>query len=218
VSKHRAAHRAPRSRSRVLAGALGTTLVVGSAVIGVLPQLTASPATADQPSARSALASATLPVIPQPVVPVAGGAVTQAARALDPEVPKGTGTGRRIVFDQSEQRVWLVGSDGSAERTYPVSGSRHDNLRPGTYSVLSRTKHATAYDASGTMDYFVHFATGWSEPIGFHTVPRDNTGRLEQTRSQLGTPLSAGCVRQWKPDAIALWDFAPVGTTVVVTP
>jgi lipoprotein-anchoring transpeptidase ErfK/SrfK len=67
------------------------------------------------------------------------------------------------------------------------------------------------------MEYFVRFATGFSEPIGFHSVPRDNTGKLEQTKAQLGTPLSAGCVRQWKPDAIALWDFAPVGTTVVVT-
>jgi lipoprotein-anchoring transpeptidase ErfK/SrfK len=67
------------------------------------------------------------------------------------------------------------------------------------------------------MDHFVRFATGYSEPIGFHSVPRDNAGRLEQTKAQLGTPLSAGCVRQWMPDAVALWDFAPVGTKVVVT-
>jgi lipoprotein-anchoring transpeptidase ErfK/SrfK len=48
-------------------------------------------------------------------------------------------------------------------------------------------------------------------------VPRDNDGRLEQTKKQLGTPRSAGCVRQWEPDAAALWDFAPIGTPVVVT-
>nr|WP_255670181.1 L,D-transpeptidase [Aeromicrobium wangtongii] len=136
----------------------------------------------------------------------------------DPAVPAGSGTGRRIVFDQSDQRVWLVRSDGTAERTYAVSGSRFDNLEPGSYTVQSKTRHATAFDASGTMEYFVRFATGFSEPIGFHSVPRDNSGKLEQTRAQLGTPLSAGCVRQWKPDAIALWDFAPVGTRVVVTP
>ena len=67
------------------------------------------------------------------------------------------------------------------------------------------------------MEYFVRFATGFSEPIGFHSVPRYNNGALEQTKEELGTPLSAGCVRQWLPDAIALWDFAPVGTKVVVT-
>lgn len=48
-------------------------------------------------------------------------------------------------------------------------------------------------------------------------MPRDISGELEQTKAQLGTPVSAGCVRQWEPDAIALWDFDPVGTPVVVT-
>jgi lipoprotein-anchoring transpeptidase ErfK/SrfK len=133
-------------------------------------------------------------------------------------VPAASGEGRRIVFSQSEQRVWLVGDDGSVDRTYLVSGSRFDNLDPGSYRVQSKTRDATAFDASGTMEYFVRFATGYSEPIGFHSVPRDNRGKLEQTKGQLGTPLSAGCVRQWKDDAIALWEFAPIGTSVVVTP
>jgi lipoprotein-anchoring transpeptidase ErfK/SrfK len=141
-----------------------------------------------------------------------------AVAEVDPAVPADSGEGRRIVFSQGDQRVWLVGDDGTVERTYPVSGSRFDNLDPGSYRVQSKTRNATAFDASGTMEYFVRFATGYSEPIGFHSVPRDTTGKLEQTKAQLGTPLSAGCVRQWKNDAIALWDFAPVGTPVAVTP
>lgn len=122
------------------------------------------------------------------------------------------------MFSQSQQRVWLIGARDDVERTYLVSGSKHDNLKPGNYHVQAKYRHATAYDASGSMEYFVRFATGFSEPIGFHTVPRDNQGKLEQTKSQLGQRLSAGCVRQWKDDAIALWEFAPVGTPVVVTP
>ena len=139
---------------------------------------------------------------------------TSATEAV--AVPKGSGSGRRIVFDQSEQRVWLIDADDRTERTYLVSGSKHENLRPGHYRVQSKTRHATAFDGSGTMEYFVRFATGFSEPIGFHSVPKDNRGLLEQTKEQLGTRLSAGCVRQWLPDAIALWEFAPVGTPVVV--
>ena len=114
--------------------------------------------------------------------------------------------------------MWLVRDERHRQRTYRVSGSRFDNLAPGSYAVQSKTRHATAFDYSGTMEYFVRFATGYSEPIGFHTVPRDNDGVVEQTKAQLGTPLSAGCVRQWEPDAIALWDFAPIGTPVIVTP
>jgi len=132
------------------------------------------------------------------------------------ELPVASGQGRRIVFDQGDQRVWLVGDDG-VERTYPVSGSRFDNLHPGTYDVQSKARHATSFDYSGTMEYFVRFTTGWSAPIGFHSIPVYNNGKLEQSREELGTPLSAGCIRQWEADARALWDFAGIGTTVVVT-
>jgi lipoprotein-anchoring transpeptidase ErfK/SrfK len=37
-----------------------------------------------------------------------------------------------------------------------------------------------------------------------------------QTKAQLGTPQSHGCIRQKESDAKALWAFAPIGTTVVV--
>ena len=33
---------------------------------------------------------------------------------------------------------------------------------------------------------------------------------------QLGQPLSGGCVRQAPEDAIWMWNWAPVGTVVVV--
>ena len=38
-----------------------------------------------------------------------------------------------------------------------------------------------------------------------------------QTVDELGTPQSHGCVRQERDDAIALWEFAPIGTEVDVT-
>ena len=136
---------------------------------------------------------------------------------LDPPVPTDSGDGKRIVFDQSDQRVWLVDDDGTVERTYLVSGSVTDNLDPGTYSVYSRSEHAWGVDDSGTMEYFVRFTQGpTGAAIGFHDIPIDN-GQLVQTVAQLGTPQSHGCIRQLREDAIALWDFAPIGTEVDVT-
>jgi lipoprotein-anchoring transpeptidase ErfK/SrfK len=41
-------------------------------------------------------------------------------------------------------------------------------------------------------------------------------GRVYQTEEELGTRLSGGCQRQAKEDAEFLWDFAKVGTPVVV--
>jgi lipoprotein-anchoring transpeptidase ErfK/SrfK len=233
VSKRQASHRLARRRARVsgLGLAVGVTIAVGGAAVGVLPQLTAGSAAAGAVPAsagESALVTTTLADVPAPTTTPAPARVTAeltakvaakaaAAKAAVPAVPARSGDGRRIVFDQSDQRVWLIEDGNEVARTYRVSGSRFDNLQPGSYLVQSKQEHATAFDASGTMDYFVRFATGYSEPIGFHSVPRDNAGKLEQTKAQLGTPLSAGCVRQWEPDAIALWDFAPVGTKVHVT-
>lgn len=150
------------------------------------------------------------------VSPLAGDG-TSRGRFAEAPLPAGSGVGRRIVFDQSDQRVWLVDADDDVERTYLVSGSRTDNLQPGSYRVEARLRHADAFDGSGTMEYFVRFAMGKTAPIGFHTVPVDHRGQLEQTHDQLGSRQSAGCVRQWIDDAVALWEFAPVGTKVVVT-
>jgi hypothetical protein len=133
-------------------------------------------------------------------------------------VPSASGSGRRIVFDMSRQRVWLVGQRAGRDvvrRTYLVSGSVTDNLRPGTYRVYSRSARAWGVDDSGTMRYMVRFAHGARAAIGFHDIPVDN-GAPVQTRAQLGTPLSHGCIRQWRPDAQALWRFAPMRTKVVV--
>lgn len=136
--------------------------------------------------------------------------------ARDTTLPDGSGTGKRVVFSQGRQRVWLVARGTKVERTYLVSGSVYDNLDPGTYQVYSRSQQAWGIDDSGTMRYFVRFAKGDRAAIGFHDIPVDD-GKPVQTAAQLGTPLSHGCIRQKEPDAIALWNFAPLGTTVVVT-
>lgn len=137
--------------------------------------------------------------------------LARAALAL----PFDSGQGRRVVFDQSAQRVWLVDDADAVRRTYPVSGSREDNLAPGSYEVYSRSERAWGIDDSGTMKFMVRFARGERAAIGFHDIPYKD-GELVQSPSELGTALSSGCVRQWRPDAKALWRFAPVGTPVVV--
>ena len=132
-------------------------------------------------------------------------------------VPADSGTGRRVVFSQHLQRVWLLGGrPDDVQRTYLVSGSVTHNLVPGTYAVYSRSRWAVGVEDSGVMQYFVRFTQGpTGAAIGFHTIPTKNGVPL-QSKAQLGTPESHGCIRQATPDAIALWDFAPVGTKVVV--
>jgi lipoprotein-anchoring transpeptidase ErfK/SrfK len=147
--------------------------------------------------------------------PVLAATPAESAAGASDALPARSGSGRRVVFDMSAQRVWLVGRDDSVRRTYLVSGSLTDNLKPGTYEVYSTSRHAIGIDDSGTMQYMVRFAHGKRAAIGFHDIPVDK-GEPVQTRAELGTPQSHGCIRQARPDARALWDFAPVGTKVVV--
>jgi hypothetical protein len=134
--------------------------------------------------------------------------------------PPGSGTGRRVIYSVRRQRVWTVTTRGTVERTYLVSG-RPSQPDPGRYRVYSRSRHATsAVSPPARMEYMIRFARGerTGVPIGFHDIPRLRDGRLEQTESQLGRPLSAGCIRQRPADAAYLWGFAPIGTPVVVLP
>lgn len=137
------------------------------------------------------------------------------AAGNDTALPAGSGRGRRVVFSELAQRVWLVERGNDVARTYVVSGSRYDNLDPGTYSVFSRSEQAWGIDDTGSMRWFVRFAEGPNAAIGFHSIPVLD-GLPVQTIAQLGIPLSHGCIRQKTADARALWIFAPVGTTVVV--
>jgi lipoprotein-anchoring transpeptidase ErfK/SrfK len=200
------------------------------AVLGVSMSLTLGAAVASAlgftPSSTPAVAAG---VSQQEPSGGAGAPAVEPSEAVDPSgivegagegrvpVPPSSGEGRRVVFDMSDQRVWLVGRRGHAFRTYLVSGSKHDNLHAGTYEVYSRSLHATGYTGATTMDYMVRFTTGDNAAIGFHDIPVDAQGAPVQGLDELGTATSAGCIRQRTADARVLWRFAQEGTTVVVT-
>ena len=132
--------------------------------------------------------------------------------------PANSGSGRRIVYSNSGQRVWLVESNGAVAKTHRVSG-RLGMPRPGTYAVYSKSLNTySMLNPSIRWSYMVRFVrTASGNNIGFHEIPSGPGGRL-QSDAQLGQPLSSGCVRQSTADAIFLYSWAPVGTTVVVLP
>jgi len=222
-NQHRAEGRPRYGRIAVLAASLAVTVVAVVGGAGLLPSTLgdADPATdIDRASAPSGgdeteadqdlTTTPRIEVTDEPALPEV------ATDVQDVALPPESGEGRRIVFSQSRQRVWLIDDDSQVLRTYLVSGSVYDNLDPGTFQVYSRSEYAVGIDDSGTMQYFVRFTTGdEGAAIGFHDIPVDE-GAPVQTFAELGTPQSHGCIRQRRVDAVALWEFAPVGTTVVV--
>lgn len=135
-------------------------------------------------------------------------------------LPANSGSGRRVVYSKPAQRVWTVEANGRVSKTHLVSGRLTWNQPlPGTYSVFSRSGYTcNIKNPSICWRYMVRFAKGGGgDNIGFHEIPTNTkTGAKVQTVSQLGIPLSAGCVRQSTPDAQYMWAWAPVGTKVVV--
>jgi hypothetical protein len=133
----------------------------------------------------------------------------------DPPVPAESGEGRRIVYSNSRQRIWLVEEDGTVAKTHLVSG-RRGFPQPGTYSVFSRSPVSRA--GSVTLQYMVRWYQSRKLAVGFHAIPVNRRGRPIQSEAALGTYRSHGCVRQRASDAAFVWDWAPIGTPVVVVP
>jgi lipoprotein-anchoring transpeptidase ErfK/SrfK len=132
-------------------------------------------------------------------------------------LPAASGQGRRVVYDMGTMHVWLVENDGSVVRDYPVSGHKYRTL-PGTggFWVYSKSRYTGVAHSPTRMEYMVRFAVGESGTgIGFHDIPTKRGKAIESVKS-LGQPASHGCVRQSEENAVFLWNWAPIGTPVVV--
>jgi len=127
------------------------------------------------------------------------------------------GEGKRIIYENADQRVWLIDADEVLVDTYLVSG-RQGVPAPGTYYVFSKSLITFAGHGGITMEYMVRFAHGKTASIGFHAIPHYANGEPMQTEAELGQFRSAGCVRQSDLKAEALYAWAPVGTPVFVLP
>ncbi len=154
------------------------------------------------------------PTLPPP--PTEEPTTTVPLAPPDTGVPYLSGSGRRVVYSKNQMRVWIVDANNATVRTYRVSG-RFGQPTPGTYHVFSRSSYTCNIDHPNIcMRFMVRFAQGpKGDNIGFHEIPKQDGVPIESD-SQLGQALSGGCVRQATADAIYMWDFAGIGTTVVV--
>ena len=129
-------------------------------------------------------------------------------------IPAGSGGGRRIVYWNLGQHVWIVGNDGFVVRSYDVSG-RYLDPPTGRYSVLSHLRWTSAGHDGITMEYFVEFLD-YQQGYGFHTIPVFTDGTPLQSEDELGQFRSAGCVRQRRADAVFLYNWSDIGDPVIV--
>lgn len=134
-----------------------------------------------------------------------------------PPLPANSGSGRRLVFERIGQRVWAVDENETVIRSWLVSGSKYNNEMPGTHEVYSRSEVSTAWNGKAYLYKMVRWLQTDIGAIGFHALPvRVSDNSVYQTEEELGTRLSGGCQRQANLDADFTWEFAQIGTPVVV--
>lgn len=189
-------------RRRLLAG----LVVCGALVVG-------APALASQDTGGDSVSSGVVDVSPLPSI---APNITES-RQFAPQLPRNTGTGRRVVYSNSLQWVWVVDKNETIIRSMPVSG-RRGVPAPGTYKVTSQSEWSFSLDFVGVnFRWMTRFATGpEGGNIGFHEIPRKD-GKPLQTVSQLGSFAGSGCVRMSTEDVKFIYRWARPGTAVVVT-
>ena len=132
-------------------------------------------------------------------------------------LPGNSGTGRRIVYTVKGHRVWVVDESNNVVRTMLVT-NRKFVPSPGTYKVFGKAvKSQSKFFPEIKMNYMTRFAISPNKKntIGFHAIPFKN-GVPMQTEDQLGSYGSGGCVRMKESDAIFVFNWAAMGTKVVV--
>ncbi len=133
-------------------------------------------------------------------------------------VPIKSGTGRRIVYANRQQRVWVINADNEVIRTFPVSGMLGQPGN-GTFSVFSKSSTSYSPEFAGvTFRFMTRFAIGRNGGnIGFHEIPIRNSKPM-QTVDELGAFKGSGCLRSSTQDALFIYQWATLGTKVVVVP
>lgn len=217
-----------RSSTTVSATGAGSPAMAGAAGAGG--------AAAAAPAASAAAAppadAATVPVAAVAATPTtaASGAEEDDAGAEpdtvvveDPPageaLPANSGTGRRIVYTVKGHRIWVVDESNNVLRTMLVT-NRKFVPNPGNYKVFGKAvKTQNKFFPEIKMNYMTRFAISPNKKntIGFHAIPFKN-GKPMQTEAQLGSYGSGGCVRLKESDAIFVFNWAAVGTKVVVLP
>ncbi len=129
--------------------------------------------------------------------------------------PTSTGAVRlnkSIYIDLSHQKLEQR-LDGVSIGTYIVSTGKPGMPTPvGSFKVLNKTLRAWSKSAKLWMPYWMAFS---GRGHGIHELPEWPGGKKEGA-NHLGRPVSHGCVRLGVGPAKTMYDWAPIGTPVII--
>lgn len=144
------------------------------------------------------------------VVPAPGAGI-EAAQA---RAPSGGGGDKRIEIDISDQRMYVWQGDTLVWNLIASTGMNGYPTRRGTFAVQSRIDNAWSSAWQLWMPNWLGIYWAGGSENGIHALPIINGQRL--WGGYLGTPISYGCIVLDTADAEMLYDWAEIGTKVII--
>ena len=133
---------------------------------------------------------------------------------INPTPPSASGK-KQIVVDKSEQRAYVYQGDALIWTFIVSTGEPGKETWNGTWAIRTKLPNAYASLWDLQMPYWLGFYhTGYLEN-GFHALPIMPDGTILWD-GYLGTPVSYGCVILSYTDAQTLYNWAEIGTEVIV--
>lgn len=132
---------------------------------------------------------------------VVGPATSAALRKASPPRPHGDGPSRRIEVYRERGVTLLIENDRTKRAIHVSTGGPGNETPAGTFEVFRKELRSWSVPFQTWLPYASYFNNG----IAFHEYPDVPT-----------YPASHGCVRVPAPEAPGVYDFATIGTTVIV--
>ena len=126
-----------------------------------------------------------------------------------------SGGGKRIVIDLSEQHLYAYSGGVLVYSFVASTGQPGAATLTGTFSVLHKYPNAYAATWNLQMPYWLGIYWAGSLENGIHALPIMSNGQ-RLWEGYLGTPVSFGCIILGTEEARLLYNWAEIGTPVVV--
>jgi LysM repeat protein len=129
--------------------------------------------------------------------------------------PTAAGGAKRILVDLSEQHLYAYQGETLVYSFIASTGTWKSPTRTGTFSVLNKLPNAYASTWGLQMPYWMGIYWSGGLQNGIHALPILSSGQ-QLWAGYLGTPISYGCIVLGTYEARLLYEWADVGTTVIV--
>lgn len=148
------------------------------------------------------------------LIPSAAHLASAAALPTAVAIPSAGGKGKEIQIDISEQHLYAY-ENGKLVFSYVVSTGIYNSTRIGTFKVLDKIPNAYSSRFNIWMPYWMGIYYSGTLENGIHGLPLLWNG-VELWGNLLGQPATYGCIEARTWEIKKLYEWAEIGTPVII--